>query len=291
MTNLFPKENEIVNLKNEYKILLKTLFSTINIIEEQNRNDNRWFVFSEKVARKFLNQAHTIDFLFSNGIFINEERLIDFSSLFSLLRNQFENYAVFYHLFVDRECEMEENILRFRLWELDAIKTRQKYKREDHDEKFLELENDMNTCIEIIMNIPFYQNLSPKNQIFLVKNACWKFTSESLEKSNDFKKKISINELIMNTGIKKATFKGWYSYSSTHIHTSHWSVVQNISLNNREKAVAEYLAVTQANLLTAFLIKDLHKIYKVGNEGFGGLPQSVQNIIKDYCGQFKNDDL
>jgi len=291
MTNLFPKENEIVNLKNEYKILLKTLFSTINIIEQQNRNDNRWFVVSEKVARKFLNQAHTIDFLFSNGIFINEERLIDFSSLFSLLRNQFENYAVFYHLFVDSVCEMEEKILRFRLWELDAIKTRQKYKSVDQDEKFLKLENDLNTCLEIIKKIPMYQNLSPKNQKFLAKNACWKFTSESLQSTTDFKKRISINEMIMNTCIREATFKGWYSYSSTHIHTSYWSVIQNNSLTDQEKAVAEYLAVTQANLLTAFLLEDLHKIYKVGNEGFGGLPQSVQNIIKDYCGQFKNEDL
>ncbi|SIS96123.1 MULTISPECIES: hypothetical protein [Kaistella] len=290
MTNLFPKENEIVTLKNEYKILLKTLFSTINIIEEKNTDDNRWFVFSEKVARKFLNQAHSIDLLFSNGIFINEERLIDFSSLFSLLRNQFENYAVFYHLFVDRKCEMEEKILRFRLWELDAIKSRQNYKRDNEFkvDRDLQLEKEKLECIEIIKIIPLYKNLTERNQNYLINSACWKFTSESLQNKDSNKKKISINQIIMNTGIKENTFKDWYSYSSTHIHTSYWSVIQNNSLTDREKAVAEYLAVTQANLLTAFLINDLHKIYKVGNEGFAGLPQSVQNIVQEYQTQFKN---
>jgi hypothetical protein len=283
MTNLFPEEKEIVSLKEKYKILLETLFFTINIIEQQNINDNRWFVFSEKVAKKFLNQAHTIDFIFSNGIFINEERLIDFSSLFSLLRNQFENYAVFYHLFVDRKCEMEENILRFRLWELDAIKSRQNYKRDENaSDKDVELEKEKLECVGIIKSIPMYQKLTDKNQKFLMNSTCWKFTNESLQNNDFHKKRISINQMIMNTGIKENTFKDWYSYSSSHIHTSYWSVIQNNTLNEREKAIAEYLAIMQANILTSFLIYDLHKIYKVGIDGFQGLPENAQNIVKDY---------
>jgi hypothetical protein len=289
MTNLFPEEKEIVSLKEKYKILLETLFFTINIIEQQNINDNRWFVFSEKVAKKFLNQAHTIDFIFSNGIFINEERLIDFSSLFSLLRNQFENYAVFYHLFVDRKCEMEENILRFRLWELDAIKSRQNYKRDENaSDKDVELEKEKLECVGIIKSIPMYQKLTDKNQKFLMNSTCWKFTNESLQNNDFHKKRISINQMIMNTGIKENTFKDWYSYSSSHIHTSYWSVIQNNTLNEREKAIAEYLAIMQANILTSFLIYDLHKIYKVGIDGFQGLPENAQNIVKDYYEQFKN---
>ncbi|MBK0404087.1 hypothetical protein I5M27_13915 [Adhaeribacter sp. BT258] len=287
-------KEEIATTLIRYNHSVKILGLILDRIEEKNFDNNSWVTFSEKIGKKYLNQAFTLQQAFTNDLYIIkgniEERFFDFSSIFSLLRVQLETYAVFYHLFIDN-CSIEERIIRFRLWQLDGLKSRQTYSQPDDEElkQKLEKENeDIQHCISAIEGVNYFKTLEEKNKLFLLKFAAWRFTNESLKNKDNQKKKISINQMIMNTGLDKAHFDDWYSYTSTHTHTTYWSVVQNDSLVEQDKITMEYVALMQGTFITSFLIKDFCKIYKVAQDVFNALLEKDQKLINSFEKRGKN---
>lgn len=283
-----PTEEEISLQLTRYNFVVKVLDQIIEKIEEKNQADNRWFIFSEKIGKKYLNQSFTLKQLLENDIFLvkneQETRFIDFSSIYSLLRVQIETYSVFYHLFADK-CGMEEKIIRFRLWELDGLRTIEAYEKPSQDdisERLASNKKAIEDCIEIIQNFSYYKKLDSRIQDFLLKYANWKFTSNSLCNKDNRKWKISINQMIMNTGIKESVINDWYSFTSTHTHTSYWSVVQNDTLTLEEKITMKYVAIMQAVYLTSFLIKDFCRIYEVARLEFESLSKHEQEVIDSF---------
>jgi hypothetical protein len=271
-----------------YNLVLKVFGQLIDKIEEQNLGDKRWFIFSEKIGKKYLTQAYTLQHIFADDIFIikgdKQQRFIDFSSIFSLLRVQIETYAVFFHLFVDR-CDMEEKIIRFRLWELDGVRSRQKYTKPTETEitdKLVKETKDIEHCIAVINQFSYFKNLDKSTQDYLIKYAAWRFNDTSLKNTDKNKRRLSIEQMIMNTGLKATHFDDWYSYTSTHTHTTHWSVIQNDSLTDEERITTEYVAMMQATFITSFFIKDFYKIYQVGKDGFNSLQTNEKEIINSF---------
>lgn len=283
-----PSKEEISIALGQYNLVVKVFGQLIDIIEEQNKDDKRWFIFSEKIGKKFLTQAYTLQHILADDIFIikgdKQQRFIDFSSIFSLLRVQLETYAVFFHLFVDR-CNMEEKIIRFRLWELDGLRSRHKYTKPAETVLAYKIGNetkDIEDCMAIINQVSYFKNLDKSTQEYLLKYAAWRFTNTSLKSSDKNKRRLSIEQMIMNTGLKATHFDDWYSYTSTHTHTTYWSVIQNNSLTNEEKIKTEYVAMIQATFITSFFIKDFYKIYQVGKDGFNSLSTNEQEIINSF---------
>lgn len=281
-----PSKEEITNAFGGYKLTVKVLGQMVDAAEVHNKADNRWFVFSEKIAKKFLTQAYTLESLFSNDVYFvkngKEVRFVDFSSLVTLLRIQYENYAVFFHLFGDAKCDMEEKIVRFRLWQLDGLKTRQGYVRPVDTKVDLAAElREMEEIKQIIRGFGFFTDLDKTRQDFLLDKAAWRFSATSLIGNDKSKWRLSIEQMIMNTGLKEGHFQDWYSFSSVHAHTCYWSVVQNDSLTDDEKTTAEYVAIMQASFLTSFLVKDFTRIYTFAKEIFDSLPQKEQEIINE----------
>ena len=121
-------------------------------------------------------------------------------------------------------------------------------------------------------------------QGFLINFANWKFSTESLKNKNknNGKWKLSINQMIMNTGLKKSLFNNWYSFTSTHAHTSYWSVVQNDSLTIEENITMEYVAIMQGVFITSFLIKDFCRIYETARNVFESLPDKEKDVINSF---------
>lgn len=283
-----PSVKEISVGIGRYNIVINVLGLIIDKIEEKNKGDNRWFIFSEKIGRKFLTQAYTLQHILANDIFIvqgdKEKRFIDSSSLSALIRVQLETYAVFYHLFVDH-CNMEEKIIRFRLWELDGLRTRQKYSRPDDSlikEKLEKERHDIENCISVINQFSYFQNLDSRDQEYLLKNAVWRFNDNSLKNRDKRKKRLTVEQMILNTGIKESLFEDWYAFISTHAHTMYWSVVQNATLTEDEKIISEYVIIMQATFLTSFFIKDFCKIYVTANDIFISLSEGEKQVIDSF---------
>jgi ATP-dependent helicase YprA (DUF1998 family) len=183
---MHPTKQEISSALTRYNFVVKILGQIIDKVVEKNQGDNRWFIFSEKIANKYLNQAYTLQQIIKDDIYLikngQETRFIDFSSIYSLLRVQLETFSVFYHLFADR-CDMEEKIIRFRLWELDGLRTIESYEKptqDDISERLTKNKNDIDNCTAIIQGFNYYKKLDSKRQEFLIKYSNWKFTSKSL---------------------------------------------------------------------------------------------------------------
>src|SRR5574343_771472 len=182
----YLSKEEISMALGRYNLIVKVFGQLIDNIEEQNLGDKRWFIFSEKIGKKYLKQAYTLQHIFADYIFIikgdKQQRFIDFSSIFSLLRIQLETYAVFFHLFVDR-CDMEEKIIRFRLWELDGLRSRQKYNKPTETvpaDKIVIETKDIKDCIADINQFSYFKNLDKSTQEYLLKYANWRFNDSSL---------------------------------------------------------------------------------------------------------------
>lgn len=250
-----------------YNFLVETLDQMTTELEIALKGDQRWFSFGPRIARKFLNQAYSLGILLSPKVLdqINEtDRPIeDISSMYSLLRMQFETHAAYYHFFVPAQ-NIEENILRFRLWELDGLRSRLKFKRQNVSLETQELINKDIAYILIIENaiksLSYYQSLPIKQQDELLKKSLWKFTDESLMETEKSKWGNSFSRLILNTGLKQDIHDDLYNYLSMHTHPQYIGVIQN-KLTEEERDMMYYVAVMNSCFVTAFIIEDLAKRY------------------------------
>ena len=291
----YPDKEEINLAIRRYNVVVNVFGQLIDAIEEANANDNKWFIFSEKIGKKYLTQAYTLQHIFSNEVFIikkgGKKLFVDFSSTFSLLRVQLENYAVFFHLFVDR-CHIEEKILRFWLWQLDGLRERAKYiKPQDKEriEAFKNNPNNIENCISAINKCTYFKNLDAGIQDYLIKCSLWRFNDYSLKNTAKNKIRLAIDTMVMNTGIKETHFEDWYAFTSTHTHTNYWSVIQNDSFTDEEKMTTEYIAVMQAIYVTSFFIKDFCKIYEVARTFFNSLPINERDLINSFDVRGRNN--
>lgn len=250
-----------------YNFLVETLDQMTTELEIALKSDQRWFSFGPRVARKFLNQAYSLGLLLRPKIMEQidgtERPLEEISSIYSLLRMQFETHAAYYHFFIPAQ-NIEENILRFRLWELDGLRSRLKFKRQNISIETQELINKDTAYVMQIENaikgLSYYQSLSIKQQEELLKKSLWKFTDESLKETEKSKWSNSFSKLILNAGLKQYIHDDLYNYLSMHTHPQYIGIIQN-ELNEEERDMMYYIAVMDSCFVTAFLIEDLTKRY------------------------------
>lgn len=278
--------NDYKNALTRYNFLIETLKEITEELEVALKEDNRWFSFGPRIARKFLNQAYSLSILFHPRIYEQadgqETYGEDISSMYSVLRMQFETHAAFYHFFVP--CEnIEENILRFRLWELDGLKSRTKFRR---DKVKIETNDLVNHDIAYIKEIektiqllPYFKSLPEKQQKELLEKSLWKFSSQSLLETDKRKWNNSINKLILNTGIKENIYHDLYSYLSMHTHPQYIGVIQN-ELSTYESDMMRCVTVMNACFVTAFLVEDLAKRYVQPKEHLAKMEPAKFNVLQ-----------
>jgi len=284
-----PTPKDISAALSRYDLVVDILEKLIATLEEKNKDDNRWFIFASKIGKKFLTHTLTINQIYSEEVYYNNTnserfRFIDTGSMFSLLRVQLENYAVLYHLFADN-CKMEEKTLRFKLWQLDGLRTRQAFKRPDDKViDSIEVEkSEIDLIISEIKNFSYFKSQPIEIQEQLIKFSMWRFTENSLKNKDKNKRKISIEQTITNTGIKtNKIFENWYSHTSTHLHTNFWSVVQNDTLTLDQKITSEYIGIMMSTFVVSFFIIDFCKIQETARVFYDALPDNHKAIIKSF---------
>jgi hypothetical protein len=287
-TSLFkevPSKNDILNAITQYNFLVKTLESVLSSIEINNINKRTWTIYSEKIGRKFLTQAYTLQRILEEDIYFikdgKERKIFDVSTTATILRMQLESFSVLYHLFID-SCEREEKMLRFRLWQLDGLQTRQKYLVPKDTPLSNKLEQEQIEILEVINSInqlPYFLNLNDETKDYLVRTATWRFTDETLKNKDRNKRRLSIEQMAVRTGINLSIFSDFYEFISTHTHSTYWSVVQSDSLNEEELIISEYVTIFDAAYITSFVISDFCKIYNTAKEVFDSLKTTEKEII------------
>jgi hypothetical protein len=286
--DIAPTADKIAQNLKRHDTILNIFDNLIDALEEKNKGDNRWFIFISKIGKKFLTQALTLQNIFSQDIYFEKKggknRFIDFGSTYSLLRVQLETYAVFYHLFGDK-CSIDEKSVRFNLWHLDSLQQRQNYLKPDDENVLAQLNSELeeiNIIIDRIKSNAYFKTLPTDTQNYLIKKSLWKFSSTSIKNPEKGKWKLSMDKMVENMGLKETHFGNWYAYTSTHTHTSFWSVIQNDTLTLEQKITTEYVAIEQATFLMCFFLHDLSRVQKTGTDFFNSLSQTDQDIIKSF---------
>jgi hypothetical protein len=261
-------ETEIKQALARYDFLVELLYNINCKTDEALKNDKRWFSFAPKIGIKFLNQAFTLKILFSEKQLELPDGSIkpfeDLSAIYATIRMQFETYTLFHHLFVP--CQnIEENILRFRLWELDGIRNRIKInskKTTDLSESSTEDETYQKVIEQTIINLAYYQNLNDKTQRFLLEKSAWRFTNASLQAKP--LRQISYDNLIKMAGVNEKLFNDLYGYLSMHTHPSYIGIVQSFSSTEDETTIGRYIAIMNACFVTSFMIEELSNRFVQG---------------------------
>lgn len=277
-------ETEIKEALTRYIFLLELLNDIVEKIDAAFSNDNRWFAMAPKIGRKFLNQAVTLHVLFSEKQLTigrnTAKPFEDLSAIYTILRMQFETHALFYHLFIPG-VNVEENILHFRLWELDGVRSRIRFNTiqdQVHLEKRAFDQQYLQTIEKSISDLSYYQALGAKVQKFLMERAVWRFTDTSLK--NTPLKPISYDQLIRHTGIKEDLYADLYSYLSTHTHPGYVGVIQGFIASQEELTKGRYLGVIFACQVISFMIEDFSKRFTVAKKTLGTLTATELEVYE-----------
>ncbi len=247
---------EIQKAVTRYHFLVNLLAKMTDKTNEALINDKRWFAFGPKVCAKFVSQAKTLMLLFTDKFLEFEDgqtsKHEDISTIYSVIRMQFETHALFYHLFIP-SGNWEINILRFRLWELDGIRHRISINpsiSSDYAEYKKMVEG-------AICQLSYYKQLDLKIQTHLMEKAQWRFTARSL--SENFRRPISYDQLIKNTQINDSVYSKLYSRFSAYTHPTYSGIIDNYQVTYTEAILENSGAILYASLVTAFLVEDMAK--------------------------------
>lgn len=275
-------ENEIKEALVRYEFLVELLYHVNNKTDEALKNDRRWFAIAPKIGIKFLNQAFTLKILFAEKELELPDQTIhafeDLSAIYSTIRMQFEAYGLFYHLFIPCD-DIEENILRFRLWELDGVRNRIKLNFGQTPEQAMKRQTEQQyqqTIEQVIQGLPYFSKLESKTQKFLLDKAAWRFSSASLAEKP--LKLISYDQLIRQANVSEELFTDFYAYLSMHTHPSYVGVLQNINSTPDEITIGRYVAIMHASFATAFMIDILAKRFTQGKEHLASLKEFDRSV-------------
>lgn len=275
-----------------YYFLLDTFEKIIDAIDMEMQDSDKWFLFCSKIGRKHL--VHTKSFIFNiiQGILEieidgrNISNSLDVSLLYANVRMQLDTYATFHHVFI-HDADWDEKIIRFRLWEMDALISRQKFQaskgrlatKQSKDER-----EQLSTIYEIIQSFDFFSSLSnSKKKRLIVKKdntfrfANWKFDSSLLEGK---KTSYSWKELALNTGIKTEIYSDMHDFTSMHVHANYISILQNIQLAKEQEHPTRMVGLNLSRYITAFFIDDLVSKFSSAKKVIETLNENQMTVLQ-----------
>ena len=282
-------DKEFSSTLSRYYHLIDIYDKMLTGVKKEYINDNRWFAFSERVARKHLTHCKSLclnsaeTFMFDEGEDKRETQFMDIPGIFINLRTQCDTYATLHHIFFDR-IGIEINILRFNLWELDSRISLQK------NTSIINLDERerIQGVINRILDCDGYKKLKTTQQSLLFKNnedlnkiyTNWKFFPDKLESNKRLK--ISWREIFVNAGLKGYIFENAHNFFSMYVHSDFFSVYE-LSVMTAEKAIAaKTFAINFSSYLITFAMDDFCSRFKEAKDFATKLPPLDIEIIKSF---------
>ncbi|MDD2563600.1 MAG: DUF5677 domain-containing protein [Salinivirgaceae bacterium] len=249
---------------------LTDLTELLNEILEVKLGTDEKYIVAQGIGRKLMLHSNSINILLENSI--------DISSCITLTRTALETYAVFNLLYLNGT--EEEKQLRFDLWKIDALKTRQKYSvsvevfdPQERKQMVEQLEDEEKQIAELkdkIRSSNYYKNFPNGYNNLMIKNAVWKFNIEKIAGYNKTTKiDMGIKTMVEKCGIKEIYLQDIYSFTSMHAHTNFISIMQGKQMDRENFEISKrHLGILNSILITYF-INSFIKLYDLS--------------IKNYC--------
>lgn len=291
---LFMEDKKLHNNLTRYYHLVKILADLLKEIRTSFPNDNRWFLYSEKIATKFLihsknlclNSAET--FFGEHGYENTENEYMDVAGIFMNVRTQSDTYAIIHHLFFDN-VEWDVKRLRFDLWRIDSYieRSKQTSLNEAELEDFKSIfENALNNSVYLELSQIQQKKIIDKNNSLLMSKVNWKFIPEKI----DSKTRISWNDLFLNTGLKPEIFEKAHSFFSMYVHSNFFSV-NHVTSNTTNKAKEDKdYAIIYSSCLICFLIDDFADKFSEAKKFVDNLSPLNIEIIKSFITMGRKKD-
>jgi hypothetical protein len=201
----------------------KTLFAFLELIEytvESNANEK---VLKEQIEidrhelfMKFAFHLASISTLRKGSSFSNNDKsktVIDYSSIFVLIRTAFEVYLTYYFIYRDSVDE-DEMIFRYNNWIIDGLNQRQKIASESNQTSKILL-NDKEQIIKLMKEMKDTKHFSTFSEK----------EKQHLESTMRFIKP-DWTQIAKKTGLDEYWAKTMYQYFSTYTHTVSTSIIQ-----------------------------------------------------------------
>lgn len=261
-------------------------------------SDNRGFSSTIKrdaglLANRGSINAHSINQLINGTQFsLDESKNItipDVSSMMSLLRTQIEAYASFNHIFcANSEEEIE---IYYNLWCISGLSKRvhieinndlhnQEELNKILDKKNRE-ENEIEHLKSNILNSNYIKDL-PNYTVQKIKkhlNSNW--PSWEVQIIDEQFKKLTIKDVILNTGVKEKIFENVYNLLSWYAHPNYLSIIQLKDMYST-KAYKDFtrIIMNQSGIFMALLIYDYFNYFNDRKEIIDKIPSDVLSFIE-----------
>lgn len=271
-----------------YKLLEKELTSIVKIIINSTKNSQIYddLKISMSFGKRILLNGYTAYKLCKPDEIRQNKFIFDTSSLFSILRNIYDSYTTFYHIFLFGG--IIETELRKNLWILDSLNQRKQYpilKRAttidpSNKLKITELiDNDKMEIVSVntlIKNNSMFQNFEEKIQKKMLSETNWKFDRD---KPNS---RYSWHKLYDNTNMKELLYNDMYKHFCSHTHSSFLSLVQNDQLNDDSVQVNIEYAINLLIIAYSFMIRDYNTQHKIIEKHLISLDAKTIELINIY---------
>lgn len=287
-------KEELDQTLNRYYFLIKTFEKVIDAINIEMEHSDKWFVFCGKIGKKFLIHLKSFVFNITQGltkIKIDEIAIsneFDISVLYTNLRLQIDTYSTFHHIFL-HEGDWDEKIIRFRLWQMDSLISRQSFSHNRISEKLPQYESEKKEIaeiFEIINSFDYFKNLSDSEKKRLVKYndeeimyANWKFDKSLLKGKKD---KYSWADLTLNSGLKSEIYSDMHNFTSMHVHSNYLSILQNDQLIEKDKHAIRIVSITLSSYLIALYLDDLCNRFGSAKKVTESLNANEVEVIKSF---------
>ena len=275
----FPKDS-----LTRYYHLVKLCEGIIQEIDNEFKNDKRWFIFSLKVALKLTTHCKSLCLLGADTYFeewnnknFEKNIFLDVPGIFANVRVLIDTYSTLHHIFFD-DVDWELKRLRFDLWRYDSHTNRIQL-NVDHPTDFEQIEN---LKLSIEENSEFKKlDLNKQKLVFnhSKQSANWKFNPEKLEKKNY---RVKWNDLFGKTGIKIDVMNKAYGFFSMYVHSNFFSVAHLSELNRKESYKDKDFAILLSSFIICFTIDDLASKFKSGKEYIDKLDNKDYEIIRSF---------
>ena len=249
-------EEEFKVVLNDYKSMIDIFIYLINTIVDNKIKDEGWRYYAETLAIKFTFSANTLSNIISGSNIDSplskvSTKIIDVSSLFTIMRTQIENYLTYFYLFVQPDSIQMQNY-RFLIYELSGYQSRQKFPPlttyAANKQKFER--NRMDEIISQLHENDFFNSLPENEQKRIVKEKKAKLTSW--------------NTLLDESKLTVEIFKKSWNLYSNFAHSEFASLMQVRSfLEEPYKTISSRnLVIFTALMLISVFIKDFSQLYR-----------------------------
>lgn len=236
--------------------------------------------------------AHSINHLLDGTTFSlskkKQIKLPDVSSMMALLRTQVEAYASFNHIFC--ADSKEETDLYYNAWCLSGLCQRAHIEVDEkiHNKKDFQTiknrrkkeEQEIKGIRESILCNPFVEQLPQETIDKIKKNINKRWPSWEWKIVENKYEKLSIKEVLLNTGINKKIFEEIYNLLSWYSHPNYLSIIQLKDMY-KDESYQDFsrLVMNQSGIFLGLFIYDFFIFFSDRKDIFNNLPNEYKDFV------------